>query len=127
MDELYPLSVLSSRPNPTLSGRDSGAATMVVFLLVVDGDACWLPQFYGDSTYEAFSVRFVPTSHIGQPTLGLSFPRVRSLVTKFSPKILWFPQERFHFLARLHNSFGQLLLNLGAFGCLVIRVTWITE
>jgi hypothetical protein len=26
---------------------------------------------------------------------------------KISPKILQFPQERFHFLARLHNGFGQ--------------------
>jgi hypothetical protein len=39
MDELYPLSVLSAHPNPALSGRDGGAAAMVVFLLVVDGDA----------------------------------------------------------------------------------------
>jgi hypothetical protein len=30
MDELYPLSVLSARPNPALSGRDGGAAAMVV-------------------------------------------------------------------------------------------------
>ncbi len=57
------------------------------------------------------------------------------IFAEISPKILWFLQERFHFLVRLPNSFGWLLPNLVSsvfFGWpkspnLVIWVTRITE
>jgi hypothetical protein len=37
----------------------------------------------------------------------VTFAKVESSVMKFSQKILWLPQERFHFLVRLPNGFGD--------------------